>query len=250
MANEASTYRLYYWPGIQGRGEFVRLVLEDAGISYIDVGRMPEEDGGGVRAIVDILQRNDSGTPPFAPPILQHGDLLISQTATICRYLGIRHGLAPQRDQERWQAEHLQITIADFVSEIHDLHHPISGALFYEDQKPEALRRAALFREQRLPKFLDYFERVLDQNTNSNNKWLVGSDCTHVDLSLFQVIAGLRYCLPNALRAAEPSHPLAAALHDCISARPRIAAYLSSDRRVRFNQDGIFRYYPELDDQR
>jgi len=249
MPDEASTYRLYYWPGIQGRGEFVRLVFEDAGGSYVDVGRMPEEEGGGPRAIADILQRNDIGTPQFAPPILQHGDLFISQTATICRYVGMRHGLSPEREQDRWQAEHLQITIADFVSEIHDIHHPISGALYYEEQKPEAMRRAALFLEQRLPKFLGYFERVLDQNTSSNRKWLVGSDCTHVDLALFQVVAGLRYCLPNALRAAEPDYPMVAALHDRVAERPSIAAYLSSDRRIPFNQDGIFRHYPELDAQ-
>jgi len=247
MADETSSYRLYYWPGIQGRGEFVRLVFEDAGVPYIDVGRMPQEEGGGARAIVDILQRNDIGTPQFAPPILQHGELLISQTATICRYVGMRHGLAPEREQDRWQAEHLQITISDFVSEIHDIHHPISGALYYEEQKPEALRRAALFLEQRLPKFLDYFERVLDKNTSSNRKWLVGPDCSHVDLALFQVVTGLRYCLPNALRAAEPAHPMVAALHDRVAERPHIAPYLSSDRRIPFNQDGIFRHYPELD---
>ncbi|MBT8443679.1 MAG: glutathione S-transferase [Gammaproteobacteria bacterium] len=249
MVDEASTYRLYYWPVIQGRGEFVRLVLEDAGVSYVDVGRLPEEQGGGARAIADILQRTDIGTLPFAPPILQHGDLLISQTPTICRYVGLRHGLSPEREQDRWQAEHLQITIADFVSEIHDIHHPISGALYYEEQKPEALRRAALFLEQRLPKFLDYFERVLDRNTSSTRKWLVGPDCTHVDLALFQVVAGLRYCLPNALRAAEPAHPMAFALHDRVAERPGISAYLSSDRRIPFNQNGIFRYYPELDMQ-
>ena len=249
MADEASTYRLYYWPGIQGRGEFVRLILEDAGASYVDIGRMPEEEGGGPRAIADLLQRNDIGTPPFAPPILQHGDLLISQTATICRYVGMRHGLSPERKQGRWQAEHLQITIADFVSEIHDIHHPISGALYYEEQKPEALRRTALFLKQRLPKFLDYFERVLDQNTSSNSKWLVGPDCTHVDLALFQVVAGLSYSLPNALLAAELAHPMVAALHNRVAERPRIAAYLSSDRRIPFNQDGIFRHYPELDAQ-
>ena len=247
MANDTSTYRFYYWPGIQGRGEFVRLVLEDAGASYVDVGRLPEKEGGGFRGIADFMKRTDIGTPPFAPPILQHGDLVISQTATICRYLGVRLGLAPERDEDRWQAEHLQITIADMVGESHDIHHPIAGALYYEEQQPEALRRAAVFLEQRLPKFLGYFERVLDQNTNSNGQWLVGSDCTHVDLSLFQVVAGLKYALPNALRAAEPDHPMVVALHDRVAERPNVAAYLASDRRVPFNQHGIFRHYPELD---
>ena len=247
MANESSSYRLYYWPGIQGRGEFVRLVLEDAAASYVDVARLPEDEAGGARAIVEILERADIGTPPFAAPILQHGDLFISQTATICRYLGMRHRLAPQRDEQRWQAEHLQITIADFVSEVHDTHHPIAGALYYEEQKAESLRRAAAFVEQRLPKFLSYFERVLAQNAGSGGRWLVGTDCTHADLSLFQVVAGLRYAFPNALRGAQQDHPKIVELHDRVAARPNVAAYLASERRIPFNQHGVFRHYPELD---
>ena len=244
---EDAEYRLYYWPGIQGRGEFVRLVLEDADASYVDVARLPEDEGGGTHAISEILQRSDIGTPPFAPPILQHGDLLISQTATICLYVATRHGLAPERDEHRWQAEHLQLTIADFVSEIHDSHHPIAGALYYAEQKPEATRRAVVFREQRLPKFLDYFERVLEQNRVSNGPWLVGPECTYADLSLFQVIAGLRYAFPNALHVHEQSYPNVVALHDRVAARPNVGAYLDSDRRILFNQQGIFRHYLELD---
>lgn len=249
MTGNASGYRFYYWPGIQGRGEFVRLVLEDARTQYVDVARLPADDGGGAGAIVELLRRNDLGTAPFAPPILRHGDLYISQTATICRYLGMRHGLAPETDAERWQAEHLQLTVADFVCEIHDTHHPIAGALYYEEQKTEALRRATLFREQRLPKFLDYFERVLAQNSKSDGRWLVGAHCTHADLSLFQVMAGLAYAFPNALRAAEKDHGGLFALHDRVAERPGIAAYLESERRLAFNQHGVFRHYAELDAQ-
>ena len=149
----------------------------------------------------------------------------------------------PRRDEDRWGAEHLQITIADFVSEIHDTHHPIAGALYYEEQKPEAIRRTTVFREQRLPKFMDYFERVLEHG----GQWLVGGACTCADLSLFQVVAGLNYAFPNALGAMRKDHPGVLALHDRVAARPNVAAYLDSDRRIPFNEQGIFRHYPELD---
>ncbi|MGI9334123.1 MAG: glutathione S-transferase [Gammaproteobacteria bacterium] len=240
-------YRLYYWPDIQGRGEFVRLVLEDAGASYIDVARLPDDEGGGTGALTELLQRSDTGTPPFAPPVLQHGELFVAQTTTICRYVASRHGLAPEREEDRLQAEHLQLTIADFVNEIHDTHHPIAGQLYYEDQKPEALKRSAVFREQRLTKFLDYFERVLENNVSSQDQWLVGPECSYADLSLFQVIAGLRYAFPVALRDTEKHVPKVIALHDRVAGRANIALYLDSDRRIPFNQYGIFRHYPELD---
>jgi glutathione S-transferase len=239
-------YRLYYWPSIQGRGEFVRLVLEDAGAAYVDVARRPEEEGGGVPALMAVLDRGDIGTPPLAPPVLQHGELFLGQTAAICAYLGERHGLAPEGDA-RWQALQLQLTLADFVVEAHDTHHPIAGSLYYEDQKAEAARRSAVFRAERLPKFLGYFERVLRLNTAGGGNWLVGAVCSHADLSLFQVIAGLEYAFPNALGGLRSGHPNVFALHDRVRARPNVAAYLASDRRIPFNELGIFRHYPELD---
>jgi glutathione S-transferase len=240
-------YRLYYWPGIQGRGEFVRLVLEDAGVAYDDVARLPEDRGGGVDAIIALLQRRDIETPPFAPPILQHGDLYVGQTAAICRYLGLRHGLAPEREPDRWRAEHLQLTIADLVDEIHDTHHPIAGSLYYDDQKDEARRRAHFFRSERLPKFLGYFERTIAANDESRAHWAVGTRCTHVDLSLFQIVAGLTYAFPKTLGAVGAKYSRLFALHARVAQRPNIAAYLDSERRLSFNQDGVFRHYPELD---
>ena len=239
-------YRLYYWPDIQGRGEFVRLVLEDAGASYVDVARLPEDEGGGVPALMACLDRDDVGTPNLAPPILQQGDLYISQTAAICAYLGERHGLAPDGDA-RWQALHLQLTIADFVVEIHDTHHPIAGSLYYEEQEAEAQRRTSAFREERLPRFLGYFERVLSLNRAGDGRWLVGADCSYADLSLFQVMTGVEYAFPNALAALREDYPHLFALCDRVRKRPNIAAYLASERRIAFNELGIFRHYPELD---
>jgi len=238
-------FRLYYWPTIQGRGEFVRLVLEDAGAEYVDVARLPEADGGGAAALVELMNRDDIVVPPFAPPILQDGELFLSQTAAICGYLGARLGLAPESETDRLRAGHLQLTLADWVGEIHDTHHPIAGALYYEEQQAEAQRRSREFVAARLPKYLAYFERVLA--TNPQPGWLVGTRCSHADLSLFQVIAGLRYAFPGALAGHADRHPSIRALHDRVAARPNVAAYLASARRLPFNEHGIFRHYPELD---
>ncbi len=239
-------YELYYWPSIQGRGEFVRLALEDAGAEYVDVARLPKRGGRGIPALMRFLESRSVEHPPFAPPFLKAGDLVIAQTANILLFLGPRLGLVPKNEASRLWAHQLQLTIADWVVEVHDTHHPISSGLYYEEQKPEAKRRAADFRAERLPKFLDYFEQILDRNPKGTD-YLVGKAVSYVDLSMFQMIAGLRYAFPRAMARLEPTHPRLVALHDHVSARRRIAAYLSSQRRLPFNQQGIFRHYPELD---
>jgi len=237
-------YELYYWPEIPGRGEFVRLVLEDAGAPYVDVARRPRREGGGVEAVVAFYGGQSAGHPVFAPPVLKQGELVLAQTAAICHFLGRRHGLAPRDEAGELHALELQLTIADLVGEVHDTHHPISSALYYADQKAEAKRRAAHFVDARLPRFLAYFERVVRHNGNGV---LAGSDVSHPDLSLFQVLEGLAYAFPNALARASAATPGVLALRERVRARPRIAAYLASERRMPFNQDGIFRRYPELD---
>ena len=234
-------YELYYWPSIQGRGEFVRLALEEAGAAYIDVARTPQR---GVAATTRFLEGKSGGRLPFAPPFLKAGNLVIAQTANILLWLAPRHGLAPKGEATRLWAHQLQLTIADWLVEVHDAHHPIGGAFYYEDQKPESKRRAAHFTAERLPKFFGYFERVLARERNG---WLLGRAFSYPDLSLFQVIAGLRYAFPRAMEKLEPKYPRSIALHERVAARSRIAAYLASKRRIPFNQQGIFRHYPELD---
>lgn len=230
-------YRLYYWPSIQGRGEYVRLALEAAGADYTDVCRRR----GGMQALQRLMAAPSQ--PPFAPPILAAGSLVIAQTANILQYLGPRLGLVPKSEASRLWAHQLQLTVADFVDEIHDTHHPIAGSLYYHQQKPEAKRRTRHFRTERLPKYLGYFERILAANRSR----AVGRTLSYVDLSLFQVVAGLRYALPKAMARAEKDCPALVGLHDRIAALPRIAAYLASTRRLPFNPNGIFRHYPELD---
>ncbi len=235
-------YELYYWPGIQGRGEFVRLALEEAGADYVDVARKP----GGMDALMELLEGEQIARPPFAPPFLKDGDALIGQTAAILFYLGPRLRLAPRDEAARLWVHQIQLTIADAVGEAHDVHHPISGGLYYEDQKPEALRAARAFREERIPKFLAWFEAILARNPRGD-RHLVGARTTYADLSLFQLIDGLAYAFPRGMKTALKKAPLAAALHAAVAERPRIRAYLASDRRIPFNESGIFRHYPELD---
>ncbi len=235
-------YELYYWGEIQGRGEYVRLALEEAGADYVDIAREPD----GTEAMMRLMEAKD-GTPSFAPPFLKAGKLVIGQTANILLYLGEKHGLAPRTEAGRLWTHQLQLTIADFVVEIHDTHHPIAGGLYYEDQKPEARRRAADFLKNRAPKYLGYFERVLEGNGAGKGRHLVGARLTYADLSLFQIVSGLRYAFPKAMKRLEKRHPRVVAVHDAVAARPRIRRYLDSERRIPFNQMGIFRHYPELD---
>lgn len=240
------TYELYYWPTIQGRGEFIRLALEDAGADYVDVARLPSRQGGGVTAMLDMLEASASGNPSFAPPFLKAGEHVIGQTANILLYLGARLGLAPKAEAGRLWVHQLQLTIADLVTEVHDTHHPIASSLYYEDQKKEAKKRAADFIASRLPKFLGYFEQV-HANNPGRGGFMVGSRPSYVDLSMFQVIEGLRYAFPRAMAEVEPDCPGLVNLHDRIAVRPRIAAYLASERRLPFNEEDVFRHYPELD---
>jgi glutathione S-transferase len=236
-------YELYYWPGIQGRGEFVRLALEEAGASYVDVARKPGKSGG-VPALLRLLDGRRVKHPPFAPPYLRAGELVIGQTANILLYLGARHGLVPRNEAARLWANQLQLTISDLVAEVHDTHHPIAAGLYYEDQRAAAKRRAADFLKNRAPKFLHHFEQVLKR---SGGHYLIGRTLSYPDLSLFQVAEGLRYAFPNAMRRLQRKVPRIIALRDRVAARPHIAAYLASERRIPFNQSGIFRHYQELD---
>ena len=239
-------YELYYWPSIQGRGEFIRLTLEEAGADYVDVARGRETRRSGVAGMMALMESSRIRQLPFAPPFLRAGKLIIAQTANILLYLGAHHGLAPADEAGRLWAHQLQLTIADFVDEAHDTHHPIASSLYYEDQRREARARAADFLKSRAPKYLGYFDRVLERNP-AGPAHLVGAELTYPDLSVFQIVAGTRYAFPRAMARLEPKYPRVVALHDRVAALPRIAVYLASDRRIPFNDHGIFRRYPELD---
>ncbi|MGO4439449.1 glutathione S-transferase [Rhizobium sp. RAF56] len=240
------TYKLYYWQGIQGRGEFIRLALEEAGADYVDICRGPSREGMGTRAMMSVLDSGSEPHVPFAPPFLRDGDLIVPHVANILFYLGPKLDLAPENEGLRYIANGLQLTITDFVAEVHDTHHPIAVSQYYEEQKEPAKARASEFIDNRMTKFLDYFERVLTRNPRSKDH-IVGDRLSYVDLSLFQVIEGLRYAFPRATSEFQGSYPGLVALRDRVAARPNIARYLKSERRLAFNEDGVFRHYPELD---
>lgn len=233
-------YELYYWPTIQGRGEFVRLALEEGAADYVDVARR----SGGTAKMMTLLGGARVKRPPYAPPFLKAGKLLIGQSANILHYLGPRLGLAPHDEAGRLWVHQVQLTVTDLVKEIHDTHHPLSSRLYFEDQRAVAKRYTALFWRHRVPKYLSYFERLI---AKSGGPYLAGRKLTYADLSLFQIVAGLRYAFPRRMKRFEKEVPQLVALHDRVAARPRIAAYLRSKRRIAFNEMGIFRRYRELD---
>jgi glutathione S-transferase len=234
-------YELYYWPTIQGRGEFIRLALEEAGADYVDVARRGKR---GMDAMLRLMHDKSAQRPPYAPPFLKAGRLVIAQTANILLYLGPRLGLAPRDEAGRLWVHALQLTISDLVVEIHDTHHPVTTYLYYEEQRPSAERRTADFWRYRVPKILGYFERVLARGGGS---YVLGRRLCYVDLSLFQIVEGLRYAFPKRMKRFEKKVPRLLALHERVAARPRIAAYLASQRRIAFSQWGIYRYFKELD---
>ena len=236
-------YELYYQPSIQGRGEFIRLALEEAGADYVDVARDPNFGRPG---IMKFLENPALEHPPFAPPFLKAGELLVSQTANILQFLAPRLGLVPEKEESRLWAHQLQLTVADWLYETGQTHHPVANVLYYEEQKEEAKKRAAHFTATRIPKFAGYFERIL--KLNANGDFIFGEKVSYVDLSLFQMIEGLRYAFPKTMAHVEPQHSKLVTLHDRVMARARIAAYLASPRRLPFNEQGIFRHYPELEE--
>jgi glutathione S-transferase len=231
------TYDLWYWAEIPGRGEFVRLTLEAAGIAYRDMAR---ELGSGAM-MKDMASRRPR---PFAPPYLVAGDLCIAQTANVLRFLTERHDLGPAGEAGRLLVHQIQLTVADLAEEIHGVHHPVDPGLYYHEQKAEALRAARAFRADRLPKYLGWFENLLD---DAGGDWLAGDRWSPADLSLFHLVAGLDYAFPLRMGALAPDINRVRALHDRVHRLPELADYLASDRCLGFNDEGLFRHYPELD---
>jgi glutathione S-transferase len=247
MTSTDAPYALYYWPSLPGRGEFVRLVLEQAGVAYDDVARRPAAEGGGVPALMAQLRATEPGLRPLAPPVLVHGRLRLAQMPNICAFLGARHGLVPDDESAKAEAMQLMLTVADLVVEAHDTHHPVGKGDYYEDQKAEAERYTVQFVAQRLPKFLRYFESVVQANAQGQGRHLLGGSLTYVDLAMDQLLRGLAYAFPRAFAKLEPELAGLVGLREHVDALPRIAEYRASPRCIPFNESGIFRRYPELD---
>ena len=239
-------YELHYWPTIQGRGEFIRLALEAAGAPYVDVARTAGDADRGSQALLKAMGDRHNTQPPFAPPFLKDGDVVVGQTAAILHYLAPPLKLVPRNDRLRTWTQQIQLTIADLVDEVHDTHHPIDSDLTYEEQKPEALRCARAFCSTRLPKYLLWLESIVARNP-AGPRHLVGGKLSYADLSLFQVVEGLHYAFPKAAGQVLAKTPGVVQLHDRVPKLPKVAAYLRSPRRIPFSEQGIFRHYPALD---
>jgi glutathione S-transferase len=231
-------YDFWYWSTIPGRGEFVRLTLEACGIPYRDRARIDGDE-----ALMADMERHDAG-PAFAPPYLVTDGRTVAQTANILFYLSERHECGPTGMKPRYWLAQVQLTIMDMAAEAHDVHHPVGPDLYHEQQQAESLRAAHGFRQQRIPKYLTYFERALAADPGD---WLTTGRWSYADLSLFHLIAGLRYAFPLRMTTLMPSFPRLADLHDRVVALPELRDYLGSDRRLAFTNEDVFRHYPELD---
>ncbi|KAL8377496.1 hypothetical protein RB595_008259 [Gaeumannomyces hyphopodioides] len=244
----SNDFHLIYWPGFPGRGEFVRIALEEAGIAYKDTAHQVD----GMSVMQAQLAGDDKNPPVFAVPALRHGDVLISQTPNILQYLGEVAGLAPTAaagGAGRHHVHALALTALDgFGDEVHGTHHPVDVAAYYDDQRAEALRYARVYVGGRLPKFLAYFEGVLAAPTSGAGPWLYGGRLTYADLALYHGLDGVHFAFPKAVAKAKESgkYGRVFALYDAVKERPNIKAYLASERRQKYS-DGLFRYYPELD---
>ncbi|KAJ1536472.1 hypothetical protein HK405_015213 [Cladochytrium tenue] len=257
------TVRLFYWPSIQGRGEFVRLALEAAGVPYVDVARDAGDRGPGL--LLSTMQAVAAASPasatprPFAPPFIEAipaaagavgetGPLrYVSHVAVVLQHLATRlpGRLCPEQMME--QALQLQLTITDLVKEVHDCHHPVASALYFHDQRDEAIMHTREFLKTRPQKFLAYFEALAPAPGASAGPFVFGSSISYVDTSVFQVVEGLRYMFPKAAPKLLQATPRVLGLCEAVRAHPGVAAYLLSSRRIPFNEDGIFRHYAELD---
>lgn len=250
-------YELLYHPGIPGRGEFIRLVLEAAGVPYKDLANDSIEGAYSVQAIIDPSSTgdDDGNPPPFAPPALRIPSegkrgtaLVIYQTPSILAYLGDRLGLAGADQAERaWVLSHT-LTALDCNNEVHDTHHPIAVSEYYEAQMDEALKKAKVFREHRIPKFLGYFERLLMGNKeHGGGRYLVGCKLSFADTTVWQVLSGLEFAFPREIEARKQEYPtLFEKFYPSIREEKGIKEYLASNRRLPFGM-GVYRHYPELD---
>ncbi|MCJ1328883.1 hypothetical protein MMC10_005560 [Thelotrema lepadinum] len=251
-------FELLYWPTMPGRGEFIRLPLEATGVAYNDVCNEQKSGMGQLSKLIDSSSTSDSDGNPvaFAPPVLRvtgagkdGTSLVIHQTPAILAYLAPQIGMVPEDDAgAAAYVAQIALTALDLNNETHDTHHPVGVSLYYEDQKDEALKKAKDFRENRIPKFFSYFERVLKGNEkDGKGQYLVGDKLTYADTTVWQVLDGLYFAFPKEIAAREKEYPLLiGSFYPKFKQEKGIKDYLASDRRLPYSM-GIFRHYPELD---
>ncbi|SMY24333.1 unnamed protein product [Zymoseptoria tritici ST99CH_1A5] len=250
-------YEILYHPGIPGRGEFIRLAFEVTGTPYTDIANSQKDGYATVQKTcmnTTSTASEGSNPPMFAPPALRipgagkNGEaLVIAQTSNILLYLSEKLSLLPEGDENgKYFVNQLVLTALDLNNEIHDTHHPIGPSLYYEDQKDASLLKAKDVRENRIPKFLSYFERVL--KGNGDGKYLVGERVTTADVTVWQVLDGLQFAFPKEMAVRRKEFEALFKWYEGFKEEKGLKAYLGSERRLPYSQ-GVFRYYPELDRQ-
>ncbi|KAK3723430.1 hypothetical protein LTR37_001682 [Vermiconidia calcicola] len=253
-------YELLYHPGVPGRGEPIRLLLEAAGVPYNDIANQEKNGYDTVQKIcMNKALESDNGNPPvFSPPALRVPGagkdgkaLVISQTPNILSYLGDRTGMAGDEQEKYWVAQ-LALTALDLANEVHDSHHPIAVAKYYEEQKEESKGKSKDIRENRFPKFFSYFQRTLQGNKERGGvegKYMVGKQLTYADTTIWQVLDGCMFAFPKEMEARKEEFPdLLQGFYESVKSEKGLKEYLASDRRLEYSM-GIFRQYPELDRQ-
>ena len=194
-----------------------------------------------------LLHGEGTSHIPFAPPFLRDGGVIVSHAAAILLYPGRADRTRANRRRTGAYGRTRYRAITDIVAEVYNSHHPIDADKWFHEQKDAAIARAAVFRRDRMPKYsFGWFERLLAANPAGVDH-LVGGFVTYADLSLFQLVEGLRFAFPLASERTLARLPRVTALHKAMAERPRLKAYLASERRVPFKETGIFRRYPELD---
>ncbi|TAQ89053.1 hypothetical protein B7494_g2622 [Chlorociboria aeruginascens] len=245
----SAPYELIYYTGVPGRGEHVRLMLEEAGVPYEDTQFLSFDEAR--KNVTSWLAGGEHGNPPyFAPPLFKHGDLVISQTPNILLYLGPKLGLAGSRENDLYKINALALTALDLLcNEVHDTHHPIAVMLTWEEQKGESKRRSKYWVQNRLPTVLAYWQRVLENEERGSGLWLLGDIFTYADLVLFQCLDGTNYSFPKAIKQARETgkYDKVFKLYEDVKARPNIAQYLASNRRQKEQDWGIYRHYDDND---
>ena len=202
-------YRLFYWEK-RGRGEQIRLLLNELGQEYEDVYVPMNEE-------FMKLKRQGPGTLYFGSvPMLEDGDFKLAQGPVIMNYLGRKHGLMPADLQPAAKTEAMVV-----------------GA---EDMRMAYFRLLGDGREEKQAKFVGgaWNDRWLSAwsgliELNGDTGYLVGSTLTQADLAVWDALDAIITWIDGATFA---SFARVQKFYESIKARPAIASYLASDRRI------------------
>jgi len=230
-------WQILYWPAKDadgkvaagaGRAEYLRVLFEEAGVPYQDVT-------AGLRAF--FWQNLEAQPyPALAPPAIRKNNFILGQTAVCAKRLAMEFGFYPTDEDDAAHAEQIVTTVHEYIAEGRSAFHPVKNTMSYHDQKEEAKPYIAAFKADRLPRYMTNFERFLKANRGGGG-FFVGDSLSYVDLQVMVMLQVTRSQFPDAWEALD-----AKLLKDHLAqmeARPRIKAYLLSDRKQPFAGDSM-----------